>query len=96
VRNVWKGLVLGAVTGAAIGFGLDVLDKSGDLIARGANKAVDTLGDHFPDAVNKTQEAAAKAGEIVADKASDVVESAKQAAGTVRDSARGWTSGSTS
>jgi hypothetical protein len=75
MRNIWKGMVLGAVTGALIGFVMD-------LMARAGEAAVDVghrVHDRIPEVVEQSRRAGHAAVERVRD--SDVVASAKEAVG---------------
>lgn len=56
MRNVWKGLAVGAVTGAAIGIVLDGLDR---------------IGRHTTDAAGRTRTGAKHLLEAVEDKLHD-------------------------
>jgi hypothetical protein len=55
MRNTWKGMVLGALSGAAVGLVLDSIDRA----ARGASNAAHAA----PDAAARAGGQAAKVGE---------------------------------
>lgn len=54
MRNTWKGMVLGALSGAAVGLLLDSIDRA----ARGASTAAHAA----PDAAARASDAAARVG----------------------------------
>lgn len=70
MRNAWKGLIIGALTGAAVGLGVEALEDSTRLAARSAKKATDTLVEGLPVVVDKTKQVAGKVGEAIAGKVS--------------------------
>jgi hypothetical protein len=96
MRNAWKGLVIGALTGVAAGIAIDLVDATTRTAQRGAARAADAVGGHLPDAIDKTKEAATRATHILADKAPDVAESAKKTARVAVDATRDWASGHSS
>jgi hypothetical protein len=72
IRNAWKGLVVGGLTGAAAGIAIDFVDGTARTAQRGAAKAAGAVSGHLPDAIDKTKEAATRATHFVTDKAPDV------------------------
>ena len=82
IRNAWKGLVVGALTGVAAGIAMDFVDATARTAQRGAAKAADAVSGHLPDAIDKSKEVATRATHVVADKAPDV-------AGALTDAAAG-------
>ena len=65
MRNVWKGLTVGAFAGAAVGIAVDALDRLGEGSHHAAEKAkargaelADQLKDHVPDVIDATKERA--------------------------------------
>jgi hypothetical protein len=80
MRNVWKGLVVGGLTGVAAGVMLDSF--------AGASKKAAELGeqvrDHAPDAGRWVQSVTDKAGEWIHD--ADVAEQARTVAQKLKDS----------
>jgi hypothetical protein len=80
MRNVWKGLVVGGLTGVTAGVILDSLAKA-------SRKAVDLGGqvrDHAPDAGRWVQSVTDKAGEWLHD--ADVPDHVRTVAQKVKDS----------
>jgi hypothetical protein len=80
MRNVWKGLIVGGLTGVVAGKILDSL--------AGASKKASALGDqvleHAPDAGHLVQSVADKAGEWLHD--ADVPEQVRSVAHRLKDS----------
>jgi len=80
VRNVWKGLIIGGLTGVAAGVVLDSLN--------GASKKTRDLGkqvrEHAPEAGRWIQSATEKAGDWIQD--SDIPEHVRDAAERIKDS----------
>ena len=72
IRNAWKGLVIGGLTGVAAGLAIDFVDATTHAAQQGAARAADAVSDHLPDAIDKTKEAATRATHVVADKAPDI------------------------
>ena len=95
MRNAWKGLVFGALTGVAAGIAIDLVDAT-RTAQRGAAKTADAVSAHLPDAIDKTKEAATRETHVVADKAPDVVGAAVKTARAVLDATRDWASGHSS
>ncbi len=80
MRNVWKGLVVGGLTGVTAGV---VLDS----ISRASKKAADIGGrvrDHAPEAGRWLQSVSDKAGELIHD--ADVPEHVRGAAQRIKES----------
>jgi hypothetical protein len=69
-RNTWKGLIIGALSGAAVGLSVEALEGSTRLAARSAKRATGTLVEGLPVVVDKTKHVAGKAGDAIAGKAS--------------------------
>jgi hypothetical protein len=80
MRNVWKGLVVGGLTGVGAGVVLDSLSK--------ANKKASELGrqvrDHAPNAGHWVHSVSDKAGELIHD--ADVPDHVRDAAHRIKDS----------
>ena len=74
--------VAGALTDAAAGIAIDLVDAAARTAQRGAAKAADAVSGHLPDAIDRTKEVATRATHVVADKAPDV-------AGALTDAAAG-------
>ena len=49
MRNAWKGLVVGALTGAAVGIVIDWADATARTAQRGAAKAAEAVSGHSSD-----------------------------------------------
>ncbi|MFZ0665881.1 MAG: hypothetical protein WAM97_09000 [Acidimicrobiales bacterium] len=83
MRNVWKGLVVGGLTGVGAGMVLDSLSK--------ANKKASELGrqvrDHAPEAGRWVHSVSDKAGELIHD--ADVPEHLRDTAHRIKDSGAG-------
>jgi hypothetical protein len=79
MNNIWKGLVVGAVTGAAIGLSVDLLKRAGDGVAAAGQLA----REHGPE-LTAAVTAAAKAGAERVREA-DLPAKARDAAERVRD-----------
>jgi hypothetical protein len=92
MRNAWKGLVIGALTGAAVGIAMDLVDATARTAQRGAARAADAVSGHLPDAIDKSKEAATRATHVVAEKAPDVADSVISTARAALDSSRDWAS----
>jgi hypothetical protein len=58
MRNTWKGMLLGALGGAAIGLALESIERA----ARGAHNAAHATARGANDAAHATPDAAARAG----------------------------------
>jgi hypothetical protein len=82
IRNAWKGLVVGGLTGTAAGIAIDFFDATARTAQRGAATAAGAVSTHLPEAIDKTKEAATRATHFVADRAPDV-------AGALTDAASG-------
>jgi gas vesicle protein len=90
MSNVWKGLVFGALVGAAVGLVLDLLNRAG----KGAVAVAEMAREHGPDIAASVATAAKAGAERLRD--ADLAEKLRQAAHTaaasdaaqtVRDSA---------
>jgi hypothetical protein len=92
IRNAWKGLVVGALTGAAAGIAMDLVDATARTAQRGAARAADAVSGHLPDAIDKSKEAATRATHVVAEEAPDVADSVISTARAALDSSRDWAS----
>lgn len=55
MRNVWKGLVIGGLTGVAAGVVLDLMSGGSDQLARAAHTAAQTAKEKAPDAVDRVK-----------------------------------------
>jgi hypothetical protein len=88
MRNVWKGLAMGALTGAAVGIGLDWGDCAGRTVKGLAQATGRGVREHGPEAVAAVGEAAARAGQRIkdADLPSRAQETARDLAGRAADS----------
>jgi ABC-type transporter Mla subunit MlaD len=80
MRNVWKGLVVGGLTGVAAGVVLDSVSRA----SKKAAEIGSTLRDRAPDAERWVHSLSDKAGDWVHDK--DVPEHLRDAAQRVKDS----------
>jgi hypothetical protein len=89
MRNVWKGLTLGALTGAAVGIALDWGDSAGQTVRSLAESTGRSVREHGPEAVAAVGGAAARAGQRIkdADLPSRAQETARDLAGRAADSA---------
>jgi hypothetical protein len=69
--NTWKDLIIGAITGAAVGLSVEALEGSTRLAARSAKEATGTLVEGLPVVIDKTDKhVAGKAGDAIAGKVS--------------------------
>lgn len=80
MRNVWKGLVVGGLTGVVAGVALDSLSR----VATKAGDVGDQVREHAPDAGRLLQSVAEKAGGWLHD--ADVPEHVRTVAQKVKDS----------
>jgi hypothetical protein len=88
IRNAWKGLAVGGLTGAAVGIAIDFVDGTARTAQRGAAMATGAVGAHLPEAIDRTKEAATRATHYVADRAPDIAESAHKTARAALDRQR--------
>jgi hypothetical protein len=81
VRNIWKGLIVGGLTGAGAGIALDVLSRGAQLVGSAGRKAAYIA----PEAAERVKSAAVSAGKKateIAPEAADRVRSAVNAGAT--------------
>jgi len=55
VRNVWKGLVIGALTGAAVGAALDLGERGGRTVSAGATAFGGAVAQHAPEVADQVR-----------------------------------------
>ena len=85
MKNVWKGLVVGAFTGAGVGLVLDVLDRGAQRVAA----VGDVVGDVVEEAVQHVPQVATKLRQGVSETVSrvhdaDIPEQLKEAASSTK------------
>lgn len=78
MRNIWKGLIVGGLTGAGAGAVLDVLNKSARLVGTTTKRAAEMA----PDAAERVRSAATSAGRKAADIAPEAAERLRDAVNT--------------
>jgi hypothetical protein len=76
MRNAWKGLIIGAFTGAGIGVLLD----GGSSAGRGAAAAAKAARDHAPEALRKARELAETAADKAREQGPEALKKAKELA----------------
>jgi hypothetical protein len=80
MRNTWKGMIVGALTGAFVGFLMDLAKGAGE----GAVAVGQKVHERLPDAAERVQQAAHTAAEKVRD--ADVGDRLRDVAQRVADS----------
>jgi|ERR1039457_4340800 sRNA-binding protein len=85
MKNVWKGLVVGAFTGAGVGLVLDVLDRGAQRVAA----VGDVVGDVVEEAVQHVPQVATRVRQGVSETVSrvhdaDIPEQLKEAASATK------------
>jgi hypothetical protein len=83
MRNAWKGLIVGAFTGAGIGILLD----GGSSAGRGAAAAARAARDHAPDALRKAREFSDAAAEKAREHGPDAMKKARELADAAAEKA---------
>jgi len=80
MKNVWKGMVVGTVTGAGVGIVLDALERAGQRGGELSRRAATTVRDAADDGVTRVKDAhlPEKAKEIVDEAAAKVREAEEQ------------------
>jgi gas vesicle protein len=73
--NIWKGLIIGGLTGAGAGIVLDALGKGAQVLGTAGTKAVDMA----PEAADRVKSAAVGATRKAADMAPDAADRVKSA-----------------
>ncbi|HLI57678.1 MAG TPA: hypothetical protein VKY26_11690 [Actinomycetota bacterium] len=63
MKNSWKGLVVGGLTGAAFGLVMDMLARAGE----GAREGAEFVQEHAPDAIHWAKTVAERASEKIRD-----------------------------
>ena len=85
MKNVWKGLVVGAFTGAGVGLALDVLERGAQKVAA----VGETVGDVVEEAMQHVPQVVTRAGKGVSETVSkvhdaDIPEQLKEAANATK------------
>jgi gas vesicle protein len=75
VKNIWKGLIIGGLTGAGAGAVLDLFGRGAQLVEAVGKKAADMA----PEAADRVRDAAAVASKKAADMAPEAAERVKTA-----------------
>jgi len=75
MRNIWKGLIIGGLTGAGAGAVVDLFDRGARLVATAGHKAVEVT----PEAVDRVKAAAAAAERQAAGTAPELANLVKSA-----------------
>jgi len=78
MRNIWKGLIIGGLTGAGAGAILDLLNRSARLVGDATKRAADIA----PEAAERVRNAAATAGKKATAMTPEVAERVRSAAAT--------------
>jgi hypothetical protein len=83
VRNVWKGLVIGGLTGAAAGLALDLGERG----ARGASALGEAMAQHAPEVADHVRHTVAGAVSAASDRArhSEIPAQAKATSAAAQD-----------
>lgn len=84
MRNVWKGLIVGAVTGATIGLSMDAGRRTGQHLADAAQQAGRAVREHGPGAASAVADAVAGGADRI--KRADLPARARDAAERLADS----------
>ena len=79
MRQAWKGMVVGAITGAAIGIAMDALEAA----SRGARAAAGDLREQAPATTNAARELADRASDRI--RASEMSDRAHRATARMSD-----------
>ncbi len=81
MRNMWKGLVIGGLTGAAAGLALDLGERG----AQGVAQLGGAVASKAPAVVDHLRHSAGAAADLAADRAADVPTGARSAAAAAHD-----------
>lgn len=82
MKNVWKGLVVGAFTGAGVGWILDLLDGGAKKLVAAEGRAGEAVQEHAPQVAAKVRRGVSETVNRIQD--ADIPEQFKEAAGTAK------------
>jgi len=75
VRSLWKGIIIGGLTGAGAGALADIFDRGARLVATAGQKAIEVT----PDALERVRTSTAAAGRQTADLAPELADRVRNA-----------------
>jgi hypothetical protein len=76
VKNVWKGLVIGALTGAAAGAALDLGERGGRGLSAGVSALGGAVAHHAPEVADQVRHTVSDAASAASDAVSAVTDRA--------------------